>query len=61
MVVGILFVIILILDVLVVSDILRGNLRDDTAKILWLLTVMLLPGVGIIFYFTASKEYKIQK
>ena len=61
MVVGIIFIIIAILDILVVSDILRGNLRDDTARILWLLTVILLPVVGLIFYFTASKDYKIQK
>lgn len=59
MIMGFLAIVILLIDVFLISDILRGDFRDDTARILWLLTVLLLPGVGIIFYFTASKNYKI--
>lgn len=59
MIMGFLAIIILLIDVFLISDILRGNFRDDTARILWLLTVLLLPGIGIIFYFTVSKNYKI--
>jgi hypothetical protein len=38
MIMGFLAIVILLLDVFVISDILRGDFRDDTARILWLLT-----------------------
>jgi hypothetical protein len=46
---------ILIIDVVVVIDILKGN-KDSEKKILWIIAVVFLPVLGpILYYFIGRK------
>ncbi len=46
---------ILIIDVVVVIDILKGN-KDNEKKILWIIAVVFLPVLGpILYYFIGRK------
>jgi hypothetical protein len=47
--------IILVIDVIVVIDILKGN-KDNERKVLWIITVVFLPVFGpILYYFIGRK------
>lgn len=46
---------ILILDVVVILDILRGN-KDTEKKILWIIVVIFLPLLGPILYYLVGKK-----
>ncbi len=46
---------ILIIDVIVVIDILKGN-KDNEKKILWIIAVIFLPVVGPILYYFIGKS-----
>ncbi len=45
---------ILIIDVIVVMDILKGN-KDNEKKILWIIAVVFLPVLGPILYYFIGK------
>ncbi|MEK6781428.1 MAG: PLD nuclease N-terminal domain-containing protein [Bacteroidota bacterium] len=47
--------IILIIDVVVVVDILKGN-KDMEKKILWIIAVIFLPVLGPLFYYFIGKK-----
>lgn len=46
---------ILIIDVIVVIDILKGN-KDNEKKILWIIAVIFLPVVGPVLYYFIGKS-----
>jgi phosphotransferase system glucose/maltose/N-acetylglucosamine-specific IIC component len=46
---------ILIIDVIVVIDILKGN-KDSEKKILWIIAVIFLPVVGPVLYYFIGKR-----
>jgi phosphotransferase system glucose/maltose/N-acetylglucosamine-specific IIC component len=47
---------ILIIDVIVVIDILKGN-KDSEKKMLWIIAVVFLPVLGpVLYYFIGKKE-----
>ncbi len=46
---------ILIIDVVVVLEIIRGN-KDVEKKILWIIAVVFLPVLGPILYFIMGKK-----
>lgn len=46
---------ILIIDVIVVLDILKGN-KDNEKKILWIIAVIFLPVVGPVLYYFIGKS-----
>ena len=47
--------IILIIDVVVIFDILRGN-KDMEKKILWIIAVIFLPVLGPLLYYFIGKK-----
>lgn len=48
-------IIILIIDVVVVLDIIRGN-KDTEKKVLWIIAVIFLPVLGPILYYLIGKK-----
>jgi hypothetical protein len=46
---GIIGLVILILDILAVIEIFKSN-KDTTAKVLWILAVIIFPLLGLILY-----------
>ena len=52
---GLLGLIIVIIDVVVIVDILRGN-KDLEKKLLWILAVIFLPILGPILYYVIGKN-----
>jgi hypothetical protein len=48
-------IIILVIDVLVVIDILRGN-KDFEKKLLWIVAVIFLPVLGPVLYYVIGKK-----
>lgn len=52
---SLLYIIIIVIDVIVVMDILRGN-KDGEKKILWVLAVIFLPVLGPILYYVIGKK-----
>jgi hypothetical protein len=52
----ILFFLVLVIDVLVVWDILKGN-KDDEKKMLWIIAVVFLPVIGpVLYYFIGTRR-----
>jgi hypothetical protein len=49
------YFLILVIDILVIIDILRGN-KDTERKVLWIIAVVLLPVLGPILYFVFGKN-----
>ena len=47
--------IILIIDIVVLVDILKGN-KDTEKKLLWIIAVILLPVLGPILYYVMGKK-----
>ena len=48
-------IIILIIDVVVILDIIRGN-KDTEKKVLWIIAVVFLPILGPILYYLIGKK-----
>lgn len=46
---------ILVIDVIVVIDIIKGN-KDSEKKILWIIAVVFLPVLGPILYYLIGKR-----
>lgn len=47
--------IILIIDIIVIVDIVKGN-KDTEKKILWIIAVVFLPVLGPILYYFVGKR-----
>lgn len=50
-----LYLAIIVVDVIVVLDIIRGN-KDGEKKILWIVAVIFLPVLGSILYYFMGKK-----
>ncbi len=50
-----LYLIVVIIDVIVVVDIIRGN-KDMEKKVLWIIAVIFLPILGPILYYVIGKK-----
>ncbi|HOO09511.1 MAG TPA: PLDc N-terminal domain-containing protein [Cyclobacteriaceae bacterium] len=48
-------ILVLVLDVVVVLDIYRGNM-DTERKVLWILIVFFLPLLGPLLYYVVAKS-----
>ncbi len=46
---------ILVIDVIVIIDIVKGN-KDTEKKILWIIAVVLLPVLGPLLYYIIGKS-----
>ena len=46
---------IIIIDVIIVIDILKGN-KDNEKKMLWIIAVVFLPVLGPILYYSIGKR-----
>lgn len=46
---------VLVIDVVVVIDILKGN-KDNEKKILWIIVVIFLPVLGPILYYIIGRK-----
>ncbi len=49
------YVIIVVIDVLVVMDILKGS-KDMEKKVLWIVAVIFLPVLGPILYYVIGRK-----
>jgi Phospholipase_D-nuclease N-terminal len=47
---------ILVIDVVLVIDILKGNSDDNERKMLWIIAVVFLPVLGPILYYFVGKK-----
>ena len=54
---GIVFI--LLLPVLALIDIIRGNFKGPNDKIMWVIIVLLLPFLGSILYFIVGQKQKV--
>jgi len=52
---SLLYLIVLIIDVVVVLDILKGN-KDMEKKVLWIIAVIFLPLLGPVLYYVIGKK-----
>ncbi len=50
-----LYFIIVIIDVIVIVDIIRGN-KDMEKKVLWIIAVIFLPVIGPVLYYVIDKK-----
>lgn len=51
----ILYFIILVIDIVVIVDIIKGS-KDTEKKILWIIAVVFLPVLGPILYYVIGKK-----
>ncbi len=51
----ILYLLVIVLDVIVVLDIIRGN-KDMEKKVLWVIAVLFLPLLGPVLYYVMGKK-----
>lgn len=51
----ILSLLVLVLDVIVILDIIKGN-KDTEKKILWIIAVIFLPLMGPLLYYVVGKK-----
>ena len=49
------FIAVIVIDVVVIMDLLRGN-KDFEKKLLWILAVILLPILGPVLYYVVGKR-----
>jgi Phospholipase_D-nuclease N-terminal len=52
---ALIYIAIIVIDVIVVMDILRGS-KDNEKKILWVLAVIFLPVLGPVLYYVIGKK-----
>jgi len=50
-----LYFLVVIIDIIVVIDILKGN-KDFEKKLLWIIVVIFLPVLGPILYYVIGKK-----
>jgi len=50
-----LYLIVVIIDIIVIIDIVRGN-KDMEKKVLWIIAVIFLPVLGPILYYVIGKK-----
>lgn len=50
-----LYLIVVIIDIIVIVDIIRGN-KDMEKKVLWIIAVIFLPILGPILYYVIGKK-----
>lgn len=50
-----LYLIVLVIDVIIILDILRGN-KDMEKKILWTIAVIFLPILGPVLYYVMGRR-----
>ena len=50
-----LYLIVVIIDIIVIVDIVRGN-KDMEKKVLWIIAVVFLPVLGPILYYVIGKK-----
>lgn len=50
-----LYLIVVIIDIIVIIDIVRGN-KDLEKKVLWIIAVIFLPVLGPILYYVIGKK-----
>jgi hypothetical protein len=43
-----------------IIDIVKGEFKSDTDKIVWLLLVILLPFIGSVLYVTLGRRQKVE-
>ncbi len=49
------FIAVIVIDVVVIMDLLRGN-KDFEKKLLWILAVIFLPILGPVLYYVVGKR-----
>jgi len=52
---ALIYIAIIVIDVIVVMDILRGS-KDNEKKILWVLAVIFLPILGPVLYWVMGRK-----
>ncbi len=52
---GILGLIVLVLDIIALVDVLKSSM-DTGKKALWIILVLILPVIGMVFYFLIGKK-----
>jgi hypothetical protein len=50
-----LYLIVVVIDIIVIVDIVRGN-KDMEKKVLWIIAVIFLPVLGPILYYVIGKK-----
>lgn len=53
--VGMLSLIILVLDIIAIVDVLKSS-SDTGKKLLWIILILVLPVIGMVFYFLIGKK-----
>jgi len=46
--------------ILALADIVKSDFRDQNAKLIWCLVVILLPVIGTILYYLIGRDQKIR-
>lgn len=52
---GLLGLLILVLDIIAIVDVLKSSL-DTGKKALWTILILILPVIGMVFYFLIGKK-----
>ena len=52
---GLLGLVVLVLDIIAIVDILKGN-KSTGFKLLWILLVLIFPLIGMVLYFLIGKK-----
>ena len=50
-----LYLLIVVIDIIVIVDIVRGN-KDMEKKVLWIIAVIFLPVLGPVLYYVIGKK-----
>ena len=53
------FCLTLVLPILAISDIVKGEFRNPNDKLIWVLIVLFMPIVGSMIYFWVGKGQKV--
>jgi hypothetical protein len=52
---GLLSIVILVLDIIVIIDVIKGSM-DTAKKVLWIVLIILLPVIGLILYYLVGRK-----
>ena len=47
--------VILILDIIAIMDCIK-SIKDNGKKLLWIIVILVMPGVGLILYYLLGKK-----
>ena len=50
----------LVLPILAIVDIIKGNFRNPNDKLIWVLIILFMPIIGSLIYFWVGKGQKIE-